>query len=160
MRWGLLFILTALLASILAGLLPEAWAPPDLWFLFVVAAVPRLAPAWSLVLAFIIGLFSDLTSAGYLGLHAVGLTFAAYAQLVLASMLHWDEWLGRGAVVVGAYLAKWAGHLLVVYWLGLFLVGPLNFSGVFLSEAVLTLALAPLYLAFADRFLPGEDHAG
>jgi len=155
-----LFLLTVFLASLLAGLLPDGLSPPDFWFLFVAALTPRVRPALALVLAFGVGLFADLAGGGYLGLMAVGLLMAAYAILGLSTWLHPEEILGRAAILAGAYLAKWFGVFLVVYVLGLFLVGPLDFAGAILGEALLTALAAPFYLRLAEAILGDADHAG
>ncbi len=155
-----LFLLTLFLASLFSGLLPDSLSPPDLWFLYVAALTPRLRPPLALALAFGVGLFADLAGGGYLGLMAVGLLMAAYAILGLSTWLHPEEPLGRAAILAGAYLAKWFGVFLVVYVLGLFLVGPLDFTGAVLSEALLTALLAPLYLRLAEAILGDWDHAG
>ena len=155
-----LFLLTVLLASLLAGLLPDAVSPPDLWFLFVAALTPRVRPALALGLAFGVGLFADLAGGGYLGLMAVGLLMASYAILGLSTWLRFGEPLGRAAILVGAYLAKWFGVFLVVYVLGLFLVGPLDLAGAILSEALLTALAAPFYLRLAEAILGEIGHAG
>ncbi len=155
-----LFLLTVFLASLLAGLLPDGLSPPDFWFLFVAALTPRVRPALALVLAFGVGLFADLVGGGYLGLMAVGLLMAAYAILGLSTWLHPEEILGRAAILAGAYLAKWFGVFLVVYVLGLFLVGPLDFAGAILGEALLTALAAPFYLRLAEAILGDADHAG
>ncbi|HFB38988.1 MAG TPA: rod shape-determining protein MreD [Oceanithermus sp.] len=155
-----LFLLTVFLASLLAGLLPDGLSPPDFWFLFVAALTPRVRPALALVLAFGVGLFADLAGGGYLGLMAVGLLMAAYAILGLSTWLHPEEILGRAAILAGASLAKWFGVFLVVYVLGLFLVGPLDFAGAILGEALLTALAAPFYLRLAEAILGDADHAG
>ncbi len=155
-----LFLLTVFLASLLAGLLPDGLSPPDFWFLFVAALTSRVRPALALVLAFGVGLFADLAGGGYLGLMAVGLLMAAYAILGLSTWLHPEEILGRAAILAGAYLAKWFGVFLVVYVLGLFLVGPLDFAGAILGEALLTALAAPFYLRLAEAILGDADHAG
>ncbi len=160
MRIAALFLLTLFLASLFSGLLPDEIPAPDFWFLLVAALTPRLRPAWALATAFLVGLFADLAGGGYLGLLAVGLLFSAYAMLALASRLHIEETLGRAAILTGAYLAKWAGVFLVVYALGLFLVGPFDFLGTVLGEALLTALVAPLYLRAADALLREEGHAG
>jgi len=154
----LLFLFTVLFSAFFSGLWPDGVAPPDLGFLFVVALTARLSPVPALFAAFFTGLFFDLAAAGYPGLHAVGYLLAAFAQQRLGALLHWEEALGRAAIVVGAYLAKWLGVFLVVYWLGLFGVGPLAFAGVFLGEAAGTLILAPLYLWLAEALLGEEGH--
>jgi len=155
-----LFLLTLFLASFFSGLLPDYAAPPDFWFLYVAALTPRLKPSWALVAAFGVGLFADLAGGGYLGLLAVGLVMAAYALLGLSTWLHPEEPLGRAVILAGAYLAKWLGVFLVIYVLGLFLVGPLDFLGTILSEALLTALLAPPYLYLAGLLLGDADHAG
>jgi len=155
-----LFLLTVLLASLFAGLLPDGLTPPDFWFLFVAALTPRVRPVPALVLAFGVGLFADLAGGGYLGLMAVGLLMAAYAILGLSTWLHPEEILGRATILAGAYLAKWFGVFLVVYVLGLFLVGPLDFAGAILGEALLTALAAPFYLRLAEAILGDADHAG
>ncbi len=160
MRIAALFLLTLFLASLFSGLLPDGFPAPDVWFLLVAVLTPRLRPAWALVAAFLIGAFADLAGGGYLGLLAVGLLFAAYAFLALSSRLHLEETLGRTAILVGAYLAKWAGVFLVVYALGLFLVGPFDFLGLVLGEAALTALVAPLFLMAAKAILKEEGHAG
>ncbi len=160
MRVLALFLLTLFLASLFSGFLPDEIPPPDFWFLLVAALTPRLRPAWALVAAFAIGAFADLAGGGYLGLLAVGLLFSAYAILALASRLHLEETLSRIAILAGGYLAKWAGIFLVVYALGLFLVGPFDFLGTILGEAAFTALVAPFYLAAAEAILKEEGHAG
>ncbi len=155
-----LFLLTLFLASFFSGLLPEGTAPPDLWFLYVAVLTPRLRPSGALAAAFGVGLFADLAGGGYLGLMAVGLLAAAYAQMGLSTWLHPEELLGRATILAGAYLAKWLGIFLVVYALGLFLVGPLDFLGIILSEALLTALAAPVYFRLAAALLGDADHAG
>jgi len=160
MRAGLLFLLTVFLSSFFSGLLPESVAPPDFWFLYVAAITPRLRPTTALVAAFGVGLFADLAGGGYLGLLAVGLVTAAYAIIGLSTWLHPEEPLSKAAILAGAYLAKWLGVFAVVYVLGLFLIGPLDFLGAVASEALLTALFALPYLFLAELVLGEAEHAG
>jgi rod shape-determining protein MreD len=151
MRILLLFILAFILQSFLSGLLGEVLAPPDLIYLATLLAVTGVSPFLGLPLAFGVGLVQDLLSAGYPGLHAVGLLFAAYAYYRLTRLVHWDELAGQLVVLVGSFLAKWAGYLLIAFWLKLGSFNPLTLWPVMLSEMLLTLLLAPPVIARYGR---------
>jgi len=151
-----LLVLTLFLASFFAGLLPEGFVPPDLWFLYALAVALWSRPASGLLFAFGAGLVADLVGGGYLGIMAVGLVSAAYVAQGLASWVSLDEPVGWAVVYLGAYLAKWAGVFAVVYVLSLFAVGPWDFLEVALKEAAVTAVFAPFYLVLARRVLERE----
>ena len=152
MRIVLLLILAFLLQSLLSGLLGDMITPPDLIYLATLMAVATLSHYAGLPLAFGIGLVQDLLSAGYPGLHAVGLLFAAYAYYRLARLVHWDELAGQIVVLVGSFIAKWAGYLLIAFWLRMGGFNPLTLWPVILSEMALTLLLAPWIIGRYGRF--------
>lgn len=153
MRIVLLIILAFILQSFISGLLGEALAPPDLIYLATLMSVTVVSPYAGLPLAFGIGLVQDLLSAGYPGLHAVGLLFAAYAYYQLTRLVHWDELAGQLVMLVGSFIAKWAGYLLIAFWLKLGPFNPLTLWPVMLSEMVLTLLLAPWVIGRYQRLV-------
>ncbi len=155
-----LVLITLVLQSVLGGVLPDTVSPPDLWFLLALALASHLPPAAGLVAAFGLGLFQDLASAGYPGLHAMGLLTAVYAFYGVGTWLHWEEVMARGMIVFLSFLAKWLGYLIVVYWLRFEVLSPLTFAQVFVPELILTLGIGPLYLRFAQMLVAPryEEH--
>jgi rod shape-determining protein MreD len=117
MRIALLILLTFIAQGIASGLLVTPLVPPDLPYLAALGIAASSISYVGLVLAFLIGLLHDLLSGGQLGLHAVGLLFAIYAFYRLTRAFHWDEAAGAALIYLGTFLAKWAGYLLMVYWL-------------------------------------------
>ncbi|WP_456411591.1 rod shape-determining protein MreD [Oceanithermus sp.] len=154
----LLAVFTLVLQALISGLLPDRVSPPDLWFLLAVVLASRQNPYAGLATAFGLGLLQDLSSAGYLGFHALGLVSAAYAFYGLRGWLHWEEPAARMVILALAFLAKWGGYLILVYWMRYTTLPPSTWLSVFAPELVLTLLLAPLYLRLAEAFLgPGEE---
>ncbi|WP_456410986.1 rod shape-determining protein MreD [Oceanithermus sp.] len=154
----LLAVFTLVLQALISGLLPDRVSPPDLWFLLAVVLASRQNPYAGLATAFGLGLLQDLSSAGYLGFHALGLVSAAYAFYGLRGWLHWEEPAARMVILALAFLAKWGGYLILVYWMRYTTLPPSTWLSVFAPELVLTLLLAPLYLRLAEVFLgPGEE---
>lgn len=117
MRIALLILLTFILQGVASGLFVTPLVPPDLPYLAALGIAASSTPYLGLTLAFAIGLLNDLLSGGQLGFHAVGLLFAAYTFYRLTRAFHWDEAAGAALIYVGTFLAKWAGYLLMVYWL-------------------------------------------
>lgn len=155
MRAAILILLTFLLQGLVSALVPAELAPPDLPFLAALALAGFYPLQVGLLLAFIIGMLQDLLSAGYPGLHTVGLLCGVYVYYRLSRSFHSDELLGQITILGGSFLAKWLGYALIGYWLR---GGPFGFAaltGVFVSEIVLTLGLAPFLLGWA-RGLLGE----
>ncbi len=153
MKAILLTFFTIILQTLISGLLPDRLSPPDLWFLLVLALASRQNPYLGLASAFALGLLQDLSSAGYLGFHALGLVSAAYAFYGLRRWLRWEEPPAKAVILFLAFLAKWGGYLLLVYWLRYATLPPSTWLSVFLPEMLLTLALAPLFLPLADALL-------
>ncbi|WP_293179448.1 rod shape-determining protein MreD [Oceanithermus sp.] len=154
----LLVVFTLVLQALVSGLLPNRVSPPDLWFLLAVVLASRQNPYAGLATAFGLGLLQDLSSAGYLGFHALGLVSAAYAFYGLRGWLHWEEPAARMVILALAFLAKWGGYLILVYWMRYTTLPPSTWLSVFVPELALTLLLAPLYLRLAEAFLgPGEE---
>jgi rod shape-determining protein MreD len=157
MKALLLALFSLILQSLISGLLPDWLSPPDLWFLLAVVLASRQNPYAGLATAFGLGLLQDLTSAGYLGFHALGLVSAAYAFYGLRAWLHWEEPVARLVILLLAFVAKWGGYLILVYWMRYTTLPPSTWLAVFLPELVLTLLLAPPYLYLAETLLgPGE----
>lgn len=143
MRTLLLLLLAFLLQSFVSGLLGDSIAPPDFIYIAVLLMVSSSSPFVGLPLAFGAGLVQDLLSAGTPGLHAIGLLFAAYAYYRLSRLVHWGELAGQVVILVGSFIAKWLGYILVAYWLRMSGFNPLTLWSVILPELVLTLLLAP-----------------
>ncbi len=153
----LLVLFSLILQSLVAGLMPDWLSPPDFWFLLVVVLASRQNPYWGLATAFGVGLLQDLTSAGYLGFHALGLVTAAYAFYGLRGWLRWEEPAARMVILSLAFLAKWGGYLILVYWMRYSTLPASTWLSVFLPELLLTMVLAPPYLYLAEALLgPGE----
>ncbi|RIH81423.1 rod shape-determining protein MreD [Calidithermus terrae] len=153
MRAAILILVTFLLQGLISGLMPAEVAPPDLPFLAALALAGFYPLYVGLPLAFVIGILQDLLSAGYPGLHTVGLLCGVYVYYRLSRSFHSDELLGQITILGGSFLAKWLGYALVGYWLR---GGPFAFAaltGVFVSEILLTLGLAPFLLGWARRVL-------
>ncbi len=144
MRILLVVTLAFLLQGFVSGLLGDNFAPPDLIYLATLLLVASVSPYVGLPLAFALGLLQDLLSAGYPGLHAVGLLFAAYAYYRLSRLVHWNELAGQAVILGGSFVAKWAGILLVALWLRLGNFNPLTLWSVILPEMLLTLLIAPM----------------
>ncbi|WP_018466745.1 rod shape-determining protein MreD [Calidithermus timidus] len=156
MRAVLLILLTFLLQGLVSGLMPAELAPPDLPFLAALALAGFYPIHTGLPLAFVIGMLQDLLSAGYPGLHTVGLLCGVYVYYRLSRSFHPDELLGQITILGGSFLAKWLGYALIGYWLR---GGPFGFAaltGVFASEIIFTLGLAPLLLGWARGLLGGR----
>jgi len=153
----LLTLFSLILQSLVSGLLPDWLSPPDFWFLLAVVLASRQNPYLGLATAFGLGLLQDLTSAGYLGFHALGLVSAAYVFYGMRGLLHWEEPVARLVVLLLAFVAKWGGYLILVYWMRYTTLPPSTWLGVFLPELILTMLLAPPYLHLAEALLgPGE----
>lgn len=156
MRPFLLVFGTVLLQGLFSGLLPDFLAPPDLMFLLALGLVAPLPPMGGLLIAFGIGLLQDLLSAGFLGLHALGLLLAAYLFHWLTRVLRWEEPLGRTVVLLGCFAAKWLGYLVVSYWLRSEPFGVQAVLGIFVSELALTLVVAGYFLQLAEQVVGGR----
>ncbi len=157
MRTFLLIISSLIMQSLVSGLLPDRLTPPDLWFLLVLVLASRHNPYAGLAIAFGIGLMQDLSSAGYLGFHALGLVSAAYAFYGLRGWLHWEEPAARMVIIFLSFLVKWGGYLILVYWLRYTTLPASTWAQVFAPELALTLLLAPAYLWMAEALLGPED---
>lgn len=151
MRIILIISLAFLLQGFVSGLLGDNFAPPDLIYLATLLLVASISPYVGLPLAFALGLLQDLLSAGYPGLHAVGLLFAAYAYYRLSQLVHWNELAGQAVILGGSFVAKWAGILLVAFWLRLGNFNPLTLWSVILPEMLLTLLIAPFVIQLYQR---------
>lgn len=151
MRIILIISLAFLLQGFVSGLLGDNFAPPDLIYLATLLLVASVSPYVGLPLAFALGLLQDLLSAGYPGLHAVGLLFAAYAYYRLSRLVHWNELAGQAVILGGSFVAKWAGILLVAFWLRLGNFNPLTLWSVILPEMLLTLLIAPFVIQLYQR---------
>lgn len=156
MRPLLLIFAAILLQGLFSGLLPDFLAPPDMMFLLALGLVAPLPPIGGLMAAFGIGLLQDLLSSGFLGLHAVGLLLAAYLFHWLTRVLRWEEPLGRTVVLLGCFLAKWSGYLLISYWMRSEPFGVQAVLGIFLSELVLTLLAAIYFLQLTEKTVGGR----
>lgn len=157
MRAAILILVTFLLQGLVSALMPAELSPPDLPFLAALALAGFYPAHVGLPLAFVVGMLQDLLSAGYPGLHTVGLLCGVYVYYRLSRSFHSDELLGQITILGGSFLAKWLGYALMGYWLR---GGPFGFAaltGVFASELILTLGLAPFLLSGA-RGLLGERH--
>ncbi len=157
MRILLTVVLAFLFQGFFSGLLGERLVPPDLIYLAALLLAASLSPYLGLPLAFALGLLQDLLSAGYPGLHAVGLLFAAYAYYRLSRLVHWEEPVGQAVILGGSFVAKWVGLLLVAFWLRLAYFNPLTLGGVILPEMLLTLLVAPLAIRLYTRFFPSRS---
>ncbi len=146
MRTILIVILAFVLQGFVSGLLGDDLTPPDLIYLATLLLVASVSPYVGLPLAFGLGILQDLLSAGYPGLHGVGLLFAAYAYYRLARLVHWNELAGQVVILGGSFVAKWAGMLLVAFWLRLGNFNPLTLWTIILPEMLLTLLIAPFVL--------------
>lgn len=153
MRPILLLVLTFCLQSLISGLLPGWVSPPDLPFLVTLAVASTVSPYAGLLLAFAVGLLMDLSSAGYPGLNVMGYLLGTYVFYRLLRAFRWDEPLGQFAVLAGSLLTKWLGYSLMVYWLRGEPFGLLSIAPVFVSEGILTLLVAPLFLRLARGIL-------
>ena len=116
-----------------------------------------VSPFLGLPLAFSVGLLQDLLSAGYPGLHAVGLLLAAYAYYRLSRLVHWDELAGQVVILGGSFVAKWLGILLVALWLRMGGFNPLTLWSVIVPEMLLTLLIAPLALRVYQQLFAGHS---
>jgi rod shape-determining protein MreD len=148
MRRLLALLLTLFLSGLLSALWPQGLMAPDL-FLVLALWYAQGSPAYlGLPVAFLLGLLQDLLGYGLVGLHGVGLLFAAYAYYAANRRLAFGESLPALVAFAWAFAAKWLGHFLVAYWLRLEIppLIPLDL----LLEALFTL---PLFL-LARRFRP------
>lgn len=153
MRILLLLAVTFIAQSFVSGLLGDSIAPPDLIYIVVLLMVSSTSPFVGLPLAFATGILQDLLSAGTPGLHAIGLLFAAYAYYRLSRLAHWGELAGQVVILVGSFIAKWLGYMLVAYWLKMGGFNPLTLWSVILPEMLLTLLLAPwMVQVYRQRF--------
>ncbi len=152
MRMILIIAVAFLLQGFVSGLLGDSYAPPDLIYLAALLLAATVSPYTGLPLAFALGLLQDLLSAGYPGLHAVGLLFAAYAYYRLSRLVHWDELAGQAVILGGSFVAKWLGILLVAFWLRLGNFNPLTLWPVILPEMLLTLLIAPFAIRLYQAF--------
>ncbi|MCX7740620.1 MAG: rod shape-determining protein MreD [Meiothermus sp.] len=150
----IIILLAFLLQSLVSGLLGDSLVPPDLIYLCALLLAARTPPYAGLPLAFAVGVLQDLLSAGYPGLHGVGLLFAAYGYYRLSRLVHWDEPVGRMVILGGSYLAKWIGLWLVAFWMRLEAFNPLTLWPVILPEMVLTLLAAPFFFGIFRRWKP------
>jgi len=139
----LLLAIAFLLQGFVSGLLGDTIAPPDFIYIAVLLLTSRASPFVGLPLVFITGIIQDLLSAGTPGLHATGLLFAAYTYYRLSRLVHWSEPAGQIVILVGSFLAKWLGYMVIAYWLKMGGFNPLTLWSVILPEMVLTLLLAP-----------------
>lgn len=151
MRLVLLIVVAFLLQGFVSGLLGETIPPPDLIYLATLGMAASVSPFLGLPLAFVVGLLQDLLSAGYPGLHAVGLLLAAYAYYRLSRLVHREELAGQAVILGGSFAAKWLGILLLGLWLRLGQFNPLTLWSVIVPEMVLTLLVAPLLLQVYRR---------
>lgn len=151
MQIVILLLLALLGQAFVDGLLGNLIASPDLIYLATLLSVASLPPYIGLPLAFAFGLLQDLLSAGYPGVHAVGLLFAAYAYYRLARLVHWNELAGQLVILLGSFLAKWLGLILMAFWLRQSSFNPLTLWPVMLSELVLTLLLWPVIIQSYQR---------
>ncbi|RIH83836.1 rod shape-determining protein MreD [Meiothermus luteus] len=149
-------LLSFLLQSLASGLLGDDLAPPDLIYLCALLLAASTSPYAGLPLAFALGVLQDLLSAGYPGLHGVGLLLAAYAYYRLSRLVHWDEPAGQLVILGGSYLAKWLGLGLVAVWMRLEAFNPLTLWPVILPEMVLTLLVAPLFFRIFQPRMPNS----
>ncbi|GIW25507.1 rod shape-determining protein MreD [Meiothermus sp.] len=154
MRIILIVALAFLLQGFVSGLLGDSFTPPDLIYLAVLLLAATVSPYVGLPLAFALGLLQDLLSAGYPGLHAVGLLLAAYAYYRLSRLVHWDEPAGQAVILGGSFVAKWLGILLVAFWLRLGNFNPLTLWSVILPEMLLTLLIAPFAIRLYQQLFP------
>jgi len=151
MRFIMVIAIAFLLQGFVSGLLGDNLAPPDLIYLATLLLIASISPFVGLPLAFALGLMQDLLSAGYPGLHAVGLLFAAYAYYRLSRLVHWNELAGQIVILGGSFVAKWLGILLVALWLQLGNFNPLTLWSVILPEMLLTLLIAPFAIRFYQQ---------
>ncbi|ADD27926.1 rod shape-determining protein MreD [Meiothermus ruber] len=157
MRLVLLIVIAFLLQGFVSGLLGEGIPPPDLVYLATLLMAASVSPFLGLPLAFSVGLLQDLLSAGYPGLHAVGLLLAAYAYYRLSRLVHWDELAGQVVILGGSFVAKWLGILLVALWLRMGGFNPLTLWSVIVPEMLLTLLIAPLVLRVYQQLFAGHS---
>ena len=119
MRLLLGLLLTLFLSGLLSALWPQGLMAPDL-FLVLALWYAQGSPAYlGLPVAFLLGLLQDLLGYGLVGLHGVGLLFAAYAYYAASRRLTSGEGLTVLFIFSWAFLAKWLGYFLVAYWLRL-----------------------------------------
>ncbi|WP_018112409.1 hypothetical protein [Thermus igniterrae] len=149
MKVFLALLATLFLAGLLGTLWPQGAMAPDL-FLVLALWYARSQPYYlGLPGAFLLGLLQDLLGYGLLGLHAVGLLSAAYAHYGASRRLTEGAGLGAPFAFLWAFLAKWAGYFLVVYWLRLDLP-PLAPLDLFL-EGLFTLPFFLMALRFSGK---------
>lgn len=146
MRLVLLIVLAFLLQGFVSGLLGDSLPPPDLIYLATLLMAASVSPFLGLPLAFSVGLLQDLLSAGYPGLHAVGLLLAAYAYYRLSRLVHWDGFGRAGGhpwrQLCGQVAGASAGGAVAAD--GGF--NPLTLWSVIVPEMLMTLLIAPLVL--------------
>ena len=154
MRLILVIASAFILQGLFSGLLGDTIPPPDLIYLAALPLSASSSPYFGLPLAFLVGLLQDLLSAGYPGLHAVGLLLAAYAYYRLSRLVHWDELAGQMVILGGSFVAKWLGIILVALWLRLGQFNLLNLWSVIVAEMLFTMLVAPLVFRLYRRLLP------
>jgi len=157
MRPILVIAFAFVLQSFLSGLLGDTIPPPDLIYLATLLLSASSSPYFGLPLAFSVGLLQDLLSAGYPGLHAVGLLLAAYAYYRLSRLVHWDVPAGQMVILGGSFVAKWLGIILVALWLQLGQFNPLNLWSVIVAEMLFTILVAPLVFRLYRRLYTGPS---
>lgn len=146
-----MILLAIVVQAGLEAFLPQAWPPPDLWFLVVIFLGARM-PAWgALLLGFGVGLAQDLAVGGTWGIHALGLTMAAFVGSELVRLLPWEETMGRYAILMASFLAKWAGVALILVWLAVEISPQFLFFQVFLPELLLTAIMVPPFSLIAGQ---------
>ncbi len=109
----LALLLTLFLSGLLAALWPQGAMAPDLFLVLALGYAARRPFYLGLPAAFSLGLLQDLLGYGLLGLHAVGLTLAAYAYYAASRRLAPEGHLPLLFAFLWAFLAKWLGHFLV-----------------------------------------------
>jgi rod shape-determining protein MreD len=119
MRLLLALLLTLFLSGLLSALWPQGLMAPDLFLVLALWYVQGSPAYLGLPVAFLLGLLQDLLGYGLVGLHGVGLLFAAYAYYAASRRLTSGEGLTVLFIFSWAFLAKWLGYFLVAYWLRL-----------------------------------------
>jgi len=157
MRLILVIASAFILQGLFSGLLGDTIPPPDLIYLAALLLSASSSPYFGLPLAFLVGLLQDLLSAGYPGLHAVGLLLAAYAYYRLSRLVHWDELAGQMVILGGSFVAKWLGIILVALWLRLGQFNLLNLWSVIVAEMLFTMLVAPLVFRLYRRLYAGHS---
>jgi rod shape-determining protein MreD len=111
MRLLLALLLTLFLSGLLSALWPQGLMAPDL-FLVLALWYAQGSPAYlGLPVAFLLGLLQDLLGYGLVGLHGVGLLFAAYAYYAANRRLASGESLPALVAFAWALCRQVAGPL-------------------------------------------------